>query len=266
MATRLLTRQTASIRAYADAEELALKAANYFARLADQYVLGNGYFSVALSGGTTPRMMFRLLALEPFYSTVPWSMIHFFWSDERCVPPDHPESNYNTANELLLSQVPVPPENIHRFKGELSDPEIAAQDYEKQLRTFFIAGPGANLTGTAPLMQFPRFDLVLLGLGADGHTASLFPGTAALSVTHRIAVANTVPSLNTQRLTLTAPTINNARNVTFLVSGADKAETLRQVLEGPQRPEALPSQLIKPGNGTLLWLVDEAAASRLAGH
>ena len=266
MATRLLTRQSASIRAYVDAEELALKAAQYFARLADQYVLGNGYFSVALAGGATPRMMFRLLALEPFYSTVPWSMIHFFWGDERCVPPDHPESNYGQANELLLSQVPVPTENIHRFKAELSDPELAAQDYEKRLRNFFIAGPGANLTGTAPLMQFPRFDLVLLGMGTDGHTASLFPGSPALENNFRIAVANPVSSLNATRLTLTVPTINNARNVTFLVSGAEKAETLRQVLEGAPRPDVLPSQLIKPGNGTLLWLVDEAAAGRLAGH
>jgi 6-phosphogluconolactonase len=222
MATRLLTRQSASVRAYVDAEELALKAAQYFARLADQYVIGNGYFSVALSGGTTPQAMFRVLAQEPFYSTVPWSMIHFFWSDERCVPPDHAESNYRVAHELLLSKVPVPPENILRFKGEVSEPDLAAQDYENRLRTFFLAGPGANLTGTAPLLQFPRFDLILLGLGADGHTASLFPGTAAVAINQRIAVANHVPQLNAQRLTLTVPTINNARNVTFLVSGADK--------------------------------------------
>jgi 6-phosphogluconolactonase len=266
MATRLLTRQSASVRAYVDADELALKTAQYFARLADQYVIGNGYFSVALSGGTTPQATFKLLAQEPFYSTVPWSMIHFFWCDERCVPPEHPDSNYAVAHELLLSKVPVAPEHVYRFKGEVSDAELAAQDYEKHLRKFFMAGPGANLTATAPLLQFPRFDLVMLGMGTDGHTASLFPGSQALAVNNRIAVANQVPQLAATRLTLTVPTLNNSRNVLFQVSGADKAECLRQVLEGPPRPDALPSQLIKPGNGTLLWLVDELAASRLAGH
>ena len=265
MATRLLTRQSASARAYLDAEELALKAAQYFARLADQYVIGNGHFTVALSGGATPLAMYRLLAQEPFHSTVPWSEIYFFWCDERCVPPDHADSNYRAAHEALLSKVPVKPENILRWQGE-SAPEQAAEIYEMQLRRFFTSGPGASRMGTAPLAAFPRFDLVLLGMGADGHTASLFPGTAAVGEQARIVVANAVPKLNAQRLTLTVPALNNARNVTFLVSGAEKAETLRQVLEGPQRPELLPCQLIKPGNGALLWLVDEAAASKLAGR
>lgn len=264
MATRLLTRQQASVRAYVDAEELALKAAQYFARLADQYVIGNGHFTVALSGGSTPQAMLRVLAQEPFFSTVPWSMIYFFWSDERCVPPEHDESNFRVAQELLLAKVPVNPENVFRFRGEISDPELAAQDYEKTLRNFFIMGPGTDRRGTAPLSLFPRFDLIFLGMGADGHTASLFPGSPALQVTNRSVCAHYVERLQAHRLTLTVPTINNARNVTFLVSGADKAETFRQVMEGPARPDVLPSQSIKPGNGTLLWLVDEPAAARLA--
>jgi 6-phosphogluconolactonase len=265
MTTRLINRDNVNVRVYQDADELALKAAQHFARLADQYVIGSGHFAVALSGGETPRAMFKLLAQEPFYSTVPWSMIYFFWTDERGVPPTHPDSNYRVAHELLLSKVPVKSENVFRFQAEEADLGRAAQSYEMTLRNFSIAGPGANRTGTAPLAAFPRLDLILLGMGVDGHTASLFPGTQALKVNDRIAVANDVPQRNEHRLTLTVPTINNARNVTFLVGGAGKAETLRQVLEGPSRPEELPSQLIKPGNGSLLWLTDEAAASRLAG-
>lgn len=263
MATRLLNLPQANVRAYVDAEELALKAAHYFARLADQYVMGDGLFTVALSGGITPQAMFKLLAQEPFYSTVPWSEIHFFWADERCVPPAHADSNYRAASELLLSKVPVKPENIYRFNGEEAEPARAAEVYCMKLERFFSAGLAANRTITAPITMFPRFDLVLLGLGADGHTASLFPHTAALAEQEQIAVANEAPQLTQRRLTLTVPSINNARNVTFLVSGKEKSEVLRQVLMGPRRPEALPSQMIKPVNGTLLWLVDEAAASGL---
>lgn len=265
MATRLLNLPQVNVRAYVDAEELALKAAHYFARLADQYVVGDGLFTVALSGGATPRAMFKLLAQEPFYSTVPWSEIYFFWADERCVPPDHPESNYRAAYELLLSKVSVKPENIYRFNGEIADPAQAAEVYCLKLQKFFSSGLAAKRTITAPMAAFPRFDLVLLGMGADGHTASLFPHTAALAVQDKIAVANEVPQLGQRRLTLTAGSLNNARNVTFLVSGKEKNEALRQVLMGPSRPETLPSQMIKPASGTLLWLVDEAAVSGLSG-
>ncbi len=265
MATRLLNLPQANVRAYVDAEELALKAAHYFARLADQYVVGDGLFTVALSGGTTPQALFKLLAQEPFYSTVPWSEIHFFWADERCVPPAHADSNYHAAFDLLLSKVPVKPENIYRFDGDDAEPAHAAEVYSLKLQKFFASGLAANRTVTAPIATFPRFDLVLLGLGADGHTASLFPRTIALTVQEQIAVANYVPQLEQRRLTLSVGSINNARNVTFLVSGKDKAEALRQVLTGPPRPEALPSQMIKPASGTLLWLVDEAAASGLGG-
>lgn len=265
MSTRMLSTPVAQVRVYRDPEELALKAARHFARLADQYVLGSGHFTVALSGGSTPRLMLENLAAEPFLDTVPWSSIYFFWGDERCVAPDDPESNYRMAREALLSKVPVPEENIFRIPAEMGDPEGAADDYSVRLAQFFIAGRGENRSGTAPLGSLPRFDLVFLGMGADGHTASLFPGTRALAAGERIAFANYVEKLDAHRVTLTAATINNARNVTFVVAGDDKAEALKEVLEGDYRPETYPSQLIRPRKGCLLWMVDERAA-RLLGH
>lgn len=264
MSTRMLQKSHAQVRIYRDSDELALKAARLFARLADQYVIGCGKFTVALSGGSTPNAMFSVLAAEPFLDTVPWSSIYFFWGDERCVPPDHPDSNYRMTNEALLSKVSVPTENIFRIPADLPDPERAAEEYAATLTRFFLAGPGANRTGTAPLSDVPRFDLVFLGMGPDGHTASLFPHTTALQAGEQIAVANYVEKFKAHRITLTAATINNARNVTFLAAGEDKAETLRNVLEGSYQPDVYPSQLIRPRNGTLLWLVDEAAARLLA--
>jgi 6-phosphogluconolactonase len=263
MSTRMLQKSNAQVRVYRDPEELALKAARLFARLADQYVIGCGKFTVALSGGSTPRAMFSLLSAEPFLETVPWSSIYFFWGDERCVPPDHPESNYRMTADVMLSKVPVPRDNIFRIPAELPNPEEAAKEYTATLTSFFLAGPGANRTGTAPLSSVPRFDLVFLGMGPDGHTASLFPHTTALQAGERIAVANYVEKFKAHRITLTAATINNARNVTFLAAGEDKAETLRNVLEGSYQPDVYPSQLIRPRNGTLLWLVDETAARML---
>jgi 6-phosphogluconolactonase len=261
MSTKMLNRSDAQVRVYRDTGEVALKAARHFARLADQYVVGSGRFTVALSGGSTPRAMFALLAEAPFADTVPWEAIHFFWGDERCVPPDHADSNYRMANETLLSRVPVPAENIYRIPAELPDPEQAAEEYAETLRAFFARH--ASAAGTTPLIDRPRFDLIFLGMGPDGHTASLFPGTAALQVTDKPVVANYVEKFSANRVTLTAPTINNARNVTFVVAGSDKAEPLHEVLEGAYQPELYPSQLIHPQHGSLLWMVDEAAAARL---
>ena len=261
MSTKMLNRADAQVRVYRDAGEVALKAARHFARLADQYVVGGGKFTVALSGGSTPRAMFSLLAQAPFADTVPWDSIYFFWGDERCVPPDHADSNYRMARETLLSKVPVPAENVFRIPAERADPAGAADEYAATLINFFASG--AQPQGTAPLAGVPRFDLIFLGMGPDGHTASLFPGTAALHVTDKVVVANYVEKFNAHRITLTAPTINNARNVTFVVAGPDKAEALREVLEGPYQPESYPSQLIRPQHGSLLWMVDEAAAARL---
>lgn len=177
------------------------------------------------------------------------------------VPPDHPESNYRMAREALLDKVPVPEENIFRMRGEAEDPKLAAEEYSDTLRKFFTSHPsGQSSEGGSEL---PRFDLVLLGMGADGHTASLFPNTDALRAGERAAVANHVKKLNADRLTLTPATINNARNVTFLVAGEDKAPALKSVLEGPPEPETYPSQLIRPKDGRLLWMLDSRAAGLL---
>ena len=263
MSKRILKVSESQMRVYRDPEELALKAARLFARLADQYVVGCRRFTVALSGGSTPRAMLSLLAEAPFHETVPWASIYFFWGDERCVPPDHQDSNYRMAYEALLSKVPSPQENIFRVPAELPDPARAAEQYATTLTEFFIPAPGATRTATAPLANLPRFDLVFLGMGPDGHTASLFPHTTALEAGEQVVVANYVEKLNAHRITLTAATINNARNVTFLVAGEDKAEALKNVLEGSYQPEVYPSQLIRPRNGTLLWMVEEAAAHLL---
>jgi len=259
----MLQKSNSQVRVYGDPDELAVKAARLFARLADQYVIGRGRFTVALSGGSTPKAMFSVLAAEPFLETVPWASIYFFWGDERCVAPDHPESNYRMTREALLSRVPVPPANIFRIPAELADPRQAADEYTATVTRFFLTGAGAGPTGTSPLSTLPRFDLVFLGMGPDGHTASLFPHTTALQAGEQIAVANYVEKFKAHRITLTAATINNARNVTFLAGGEDKAETLRTVLEGGYQPELYPSQLIRPRDGTLLWMVDEAAARLL---
>jgi 6-phosphogluconolactonase len=196
--------------------------------------------------------MFQILAEKPYADTIPWRSIYFFWGDERCVPPDHADSNYRTADETLLSQVPIPRENIFRIPAEDEDHERAAANYSETLRKFFGE-------------ERPSFDLVFLGMGADGHTASLFPGTRALHVNDRIAVANYVEKFQSWRITLTAATINRARNIIFLVAGADKAPALKEVIEGPRNPELYPSQLIEPSNGSLLWMVDEAATKLLSG-
>jgi 6-phosphogluconolactonase len=262
MSTGIIKTPRGNMSIYRDAEELALKAARRFARLADQYVVGCGRFTVALSGGSTPRAMFSLLAEHPFADTVPWSSIYFFWGDERCVPPVHPDSNYRMASETLLSKVPIPAENIFRIPTEIPEPAEAAEQYARALNKFFFAGSSAK-SGTAPLSSLPRFDLVFLGMGPDGHTASLFPHSAALKAGEQIVVANYVEKFAAHRITLTAATINNARNVTFLVAGEDKAEVLKNVLEGAYQPDLYPSQMIQPSNGTLLWMLDEAAARRL---
>jgi 6-phosphogluconolactonase len=233
-----------------DAAELAREAARRFAELAVAFTSDAGRFTVALSGGSTPKAMFQILAEKPFADSLPWPSIYFFWGDERCVPPDHAESNYRMANETLLSKVPVPRENIFRIPAEDEDHERAAASYSETLRKFFAG-------------ERPALDLVFLGMGADGHTASLFPGTAALQAGDRIAAPNYVEKFQSWRITLTASAINMARSVIFLVAGADKAPALKEVIEGPRNPELYPSQLIEPSQGSLLWMVDEAAAKSL---
>lgn len=263
MTVRVIENDKVCIRVYRDADELALKAARHFARLADQYVVGCGRFTIALAGGSTPRRMLSLLGQSPFLETVPWSSIYFFWGDERAVPPDHADSNYRMAREALLGKVPVPEHNIFRVPAEMGDSERAAEEYTRTIQNFFLSLSDPETT-VAPVPTLPRFDLIFLGMGADGHTASLFPHTTALANDQDTVVANYVEKLGDHRVTFTKATINNARNVTFLVAGADKAAALKQVIEGDRHTEEYPSQLIEPRRGTLLWMVDEAAASLLS--
>jgi 6-phosphogluconolactonase len=237
------------IRVLKTSQELFSAAAAEFAAQASAVVRARGRFTVALSGGSTPRSLYALLATKP---EIPWDKICFFWGDERHVPPDHPDSNYRMANEAMLSKVPVRPEHIFRIRGEEKDAEAAARQYEQTLRDFFHLSPGSS----------PRFDLILLGLGPDGHTASLFPGTAALQESRRLVVANWVEKFKTFRITFTFPVLNAAACVLFLASGKDKTATLREVLENPSAN--LPSQGVRPSHGKLIWMVDEAAASALS--
>ena len=243
----------ADLRIVDDLRGLSQAAAEEFVTQATGTVRANGRFTVALSGGSTPKSLFSLLA-STFRDQLPWDKMFFFWGDERHVPPDHPESNYRMAYEALLSKVPVPAENVFRAPAENPDANQAAADYEQTLRKFFELSPGT----------FPRLDLILLGMGPDGHTASLFPGTSGLREKSRLVVANWVEKFKAYRITFTLPVLNNAAVVTFLVGGADKAETVREVLEGSQPAELFPSKLIHPTNGRLMWMLDQAAAAALS--
>jgi 6-phosphogluconolactonase len=236
-------------------EALGEAAAREFLIRARAAIAARGRYSVALSGGSTPRQLYRALA-ERGPGEIPWPAIHLFWGDERAVPPDHPQSNYRAARAELLSKVPVPAANVHRLRGE-ETPERAAALYEEELRRFF--GFAAGSEGG----HFPRFDLILLGMGDDGHTASLFPHSPALDEGERWVVANPVPALATTRLTLTLPVLNAAACVLFLVAGTGKAATLAEVLEGQARPRELPAQAVRPVDGELIWMLDQAAAARL---
>jgi len=212
-----------------------------------------GRFTIALSGGTTPRGLYERLAGDgPWRSGFPWAGTHVFWGDERHVPRDHPDSNARMAIEALLSKVPIPPEAIHPIAGEEPNAGRAAELYETTLRTRFGVTQGV-----------PRFDLVLLGMGSDGHTASLFPGTEALQEERRLVVANWVGKLFTERITMTPSVLNEAELVIFLIAGADKALPLKGVLEGPYEPQQLPAQMVRPHHGRLVYLLDRAAAGLL---
>ncbi len=248
------------VEVYPDAVSLARAAVEHFVALAAEAISTRGRFAVALAGGSTPRATYRLLAADEFAARVDWRHVHVFWGDERCVPPDHPDSNYRMARQTLLDAVPLPADNVHRIQGEM-EPTRAAAQYERTLRAFFSSSAGGRDAGNEETPA--RFDLVLLGMGGDGHTASLFPGTMAIGEQTRWVVAHHVEKLSAWRVTLTPVAINAAANVTFLVSGAGKAERLQQVLAGPYRPDVLPAQIVRPGRGRLRWLVDAAAAALL---
>ena len=243
------------VRILINIDAIANRAAQDFLQSATQAVSEKGSFTVALSGGSTPKALYSLLATDAaLRSQLPWDKMYMYFGDERSVGPDHPDSNFRMATETMLSKVPIKPEQVFRIKGEYKDTEKAAQEYEQVLRTSFKIAEG----------QVPRFDLVFLGIGNEGHTASLFPGTKALHETKRLVVRNWVGKLYTNRITLTAPAINNAARVVFMVTGADKALALKGILEGPYEPDQLPAQIIQPPNGILLWLVDTVAGGMLS--
>jgi 6-phosphogluconolactonase len=241
---------------YKDGEALAHAAAQTFVRAVGEAVAARGLAHVAFSGGTTPKRMAELLAGHPYRDQVPWANIEFAWGDERWVSLSSPESNAGVAQRTLLDHVPVSPSRVNPFPSpdEIPDPKLAASMFETQLKMVSGTTDGA-----------PRFDLVFLGMGDDGHTASLFPGTAAIQEEDALVVSQYVDKLEADRLTFTPPLINAGREIVFLVGGAGKAETLARVLDGPIDVETLPSQAIRPTDGSLTWLVDEAAAAKLTG-
>jgi len=239
-----------AVRVFPDPQALAEAAARHVAESAQAAVDARGAFSIALSGGSTPRELHLKLASPPLVEQVDWSRVHVFFGDERCVSPDDERSNYRMADETLLSRVPIPRNQIHRMRGELP-PQQAAADYERELRDFFKVEP-------------PRLDLILLGMGDNGHTASLFPGLTAVHEQQRWVVAEYVAEVSMWRITLTPVIINLAREVIFMVAGAAKADMLRQVLEGPFAPDERPAQIVRPSPGEVAWLIDAAAAAKLS--
>jgi 6-phosphogluconolactonase len=242
------------LRIVENAEALSRAAADVIVAQTAKILQVQDSFTIALSGGSTPRRLYRLLAGDVSYRhQLNWERIHLFWGDERHVPMSHPDNNYWMAHEAMLSKLPVPATNVHRVLTENPDASVVAEEYEEELLTFFHLEEG----------ELPRFDCVLLGMGPDGHTASLFPGTTAVHEQERLVVANWVEKFQTHRITMTAPVLNNAKCIIFLISGEEKADTLRQVLQGEKRPDQLPSQLIEPTQGELLWLVDKRAAQSL---
>lgn len=241
------------IKIFSDPDELNHYAADKFIEIGNSSIDENGRFTVALAGGSTPKTLYKLLTSDKNRSQLDWSKVFFFIGDERFVAPDDAESNYRMAKENIFSPLDVKAENIFRWQTEQLDPDKTAERYSNEISAFFELKSG----------EFPRFDLILLGMGDDGHTASLFPHTAALKEIARIAAANPVEKLDTVRLTFTLPTINNAANIIFLVTGAEKSDILAKILNSEPDPDNFPSQAVNPPNGRLFWLVDEAAAKNL---
>jgi len=244
------------MRTFPDAETLYRAAAEDFLDLAGEAVRRAGRFTVALAGGSTPRRLYELLAADSYRDRVAWGRVELFWGDERAVPADHPDSNYGSAMEALAT-LPLSPERVHRIRVEAANLPQAARDYQIEI---------ARVHGASPEGVPPALDLVLLGMGADGHTASLFPGSEAVGERRRWVVSDFVAHRGTRRITLTAPIINRARNIRMLVMGADKAPALSAVLSGPRDPARLPAQLVMPEDGTLIWLVDQILADGLGSE
>jgi len=247
--------RNSEIRILPDTQAVAQTAADEFVKLAREAIQRKGTFMVALSGGSTPKALYSLLAERTekrIGPEIPWAQIHLFFGDERHVSPDHPDSNYRMANEAMISKVPIPPQNVHRVHAENKDAAAAAAGYDETLVRVF------SLSGTQP----PRFDLILLGMGPDGHTASLFPGSFGVQELAKRVIANWVPKFNGFRVTFTRPVLNNAAEVLLLVCGADKAPSLSEVM-GSGDPNTYPVKYVQPNEGKLIWLLDRAAAGRL---
>lgn len=246
------------VSVYPDAARRAGAAVDHIVALAAEALAARARFRLALAGGTTPRPVYERLAARARAAGIDWSRIDLLFGDERCVPPDDPRSNYAMIRQALLERAPIPAANVHRIRGE-DEPERAARDYEALLRRLL----GETQVGGAPAHGI---DLVLLGMGENGHTASLFPGASALGEAQRWVMAQYVDAVGMWRVTLTPVVLNAARHVAFLVSGAAKAQMLQRVLEGPREPERLPAQIVQPASGELCWMVDAAAAALLAAR
>lgn len=243
-----------SKKIFNELEELYQFAAEKFIEIGNDSIKNDGRFTVALAGGSTPQKLYDLLTTDEFKAKIDWQKVFFFFGDERDVSAASNQSNFKMANEILFKPLEITKTNIFRWQTEIINATEVAEQYEKYITKFFELQPN----------EFPRFDLILLGMGEDGHTASLFPHTKALTETKKIAVSNLVKKIHANRLTLTLPTINNASNIIFMVSGENKAKTLQKVLEGDFEPEKFPSQAVKPTKGKLFWLLDEAAAECLS--
>jgi 6-phosphogluconolactonase len=239
------------IAIYPDIHTLSQHAAEYVVRIANESIALHGHFTIALTGGTTPKEMYSLLGSEPFRRQIDWRLVHIFWEDERCVPHNSPESNSYLAQEVLLNKISIPGSQIHRMPADQPDREAASQAYTLEMQHTF----GTN--------GIPSFDLIHLGMGPEGHTASLFPHQASLHEKQRLVMPVSVPKPPPDRLTFTPPLLNAAKNVLFLVTGSDKADALQAVLEGEYQPEEYPAQIVRPTNGEVVWMLDKAAAKNL---
>lgn len=253
MGTAVIEKSNGKIEVLPDLEALSLRAASTFVSTSRNSIAAKKRFAVAISGGSTPRRLYMLLGSDAYRHQVDWQHVHLFWADERCVPKEDEASNFRTAFDTLLSKVAIPDKNIHRIKGE-EVPDKAARDYEEEMRRFF----GES--------ERPRFDLIILGMGEDGHTASLFPGSKSLDETVRLAIPVYLEESQKNRITLTLPVLNDADQILFLVAGPSKAAVLFEILGDGEKRKRFPAGMIRPTHGTMTWLVDHEAAGRLKGY
>ena len=239
------------IAIHPDLDTISQQAAAYIVRIASEAIVTRGRFTIALSGGNTPKKLYGLLATEPYSKQIDWQLVDIFWSDERCVPPDNPESNYYMAQEVMLRHVSIPVTQVHRMPADRPDRDAASLAYTQDMQRVF----GTN--------RVPDFDLIQLGMGPEGHTASLFPHQPSLRETQRLVMPVSVPKPPPDRLTFTPPILNAAHHILFLATGADKVDALHAVIEGPTNPEEYPAQIVQPPNGEVTWMVDSAIAQKI---